>query len=201
MLTYIYKRLTQIKGEKIMRNERLKMMITAAMFAGIIAVAAQVMIAIPPVPFSLLTIAVMLTATILPKEYACLAIIIYILLGLGGIPVFAGMTGGPGILLGPTGGYILATLPAVICISFLLDMFGHNKFVAIGANMLSVVIILSIGMVWLKMVSGISWEGAFKGGMLIFLIPDLVKSIVAALVGVVIRRRLVQAKLIRATPL
>lgn len=182
-----------------MRNERLKMMITAAMFAAIIAVAAQIMIAIPPVPFSLLTIAVMLTATILPKEYACLAIIIYILLGLVGIPVFAGMKGGPGILLGPTGGYIFATLPAVVCISFLLDKFGHNKFTAIGANMVSVVIILSIGMVWLKMVTGISWEGAFKGGMLIFLIPDLVKSVIAALIGIIIRSRLVRAKLIKSS--
>ena len=184
-----------------MRNERLKMMITAAMFAGIIAVAAQIMIAIPPVPFSLLTIAVMLTATILPKESACLAITIYILLGLVGIPVFAGMKGGPGILLGPTGGYILATLPAVVCISFLLATFGHNKLVAIVANVLSVIIILSIGTVWLKIVSGLSWEGAFKGGMLVFLIPDIVKSIVAAIVGILIRNRLIRAKLIETESL
>ena len=52
-----------------MRNERLKMMIVAALFAAIIAVAAQIMINVPPVPFTLMTIAVMLTATILGAKY------------------------------------------------------------------------------------------------------------------------------------
>ncbi|WP_420877848.1 biotin transporter BioY [Psychrobacillus psychrodurans] len=57
-----------------MRNNRLKMMIVAALFAAIIAVAAQIMINMPPVPFTLMTIAVMLTATILGAKYGTLAV-------------------------------------------------------------------------------------------------------------------------------
>jgi hypothetical protein len=70
-----------------MRNKRLKMMIVAALFAAIIAVAAQIMINMPPVPFTLMTIAVMLTATILGAKYGTLAVSVYVLMGGIGIPV------------------------------------------------------------------------------------------------------------------
>ncbi|MFF2754111.1 biotin transporter BioY [Psychrobacillus sp. NPDC058041] len=179
-----------------MRNERLKMMIVSSLFAAIIAIAAQIMITIPPVPFTLMTIAVMLTATILGKKYGTLAVIIYVLMGLVGIPVFAGMKSGFGIILGPTGGYLIAIIPATLFIGWYLEKFGHTKVQAIIANMIAVFIILLIGTGWLKVVVDLPWNGAFKGGMMPFILPDLAKAIVAALLAVVIRNRLVAAKLI-----
>lgn len=179
-----------------MRNNRLKMMIVAALFAAIIAVAAQLMINIPPVPFTLMTIAVMLTATILGKKYGSLAVAVYVLMGVVGIPVFAGMKSGLGIILGPTGGYLIAIIPAALFIGWYLEKFKHTKVQAIIANMIAVLIILIIGTVWLKVVADLPWNGAFKGGMLPFILPDLAKAVVAALLGVIIRTRLVSAKLI-----
>ncbi|SES23942.1 biotin transporter BioY [Psychrobacillus sp. OK032] len=179
-----------------MRNNRLKMMIVAALFAAIIAVAAQIIINIPPIPFTLMTIAVMLTATILGAKYGTLAVSVYVLMGIIGIPVFAGMKGGFGIVLGPTGGYIVAIIPATLFVGWYLESFGHTKVQAIIANMLAVFIILALGTVWLKFVADLPWNGALKGGMLPFILPDLVKAIVAAIIGVLIRKRLVTAKLI-----
>ncbi|TQR20487.1 biotin transporter BioY [Psychrobacillus vulpis] len=179
-----------------MRNDRLKMMIVAALFAAIISVAAQIMINIPPVPFTLMTIAVMLTATILGKKYGTLAVTVYVLMGAVGIPVYAGMKGGFGIILGPTGGYLIAIIPAAFFIGWYLEKFGHTKVHAIVANMVAVFIILIIGTLWLKVVADLPWDGAIKGGMLPFILPDLAKAVVAAVLGIIIRNRLVAAKLI-----
>jgi biotin transport system substrate-specific component len=179
-----------------MRNKRLKMMIVAALFAAIIAVAAQIMINIPPVPFTLMTIAVMLTATILGAKYGTLAVTVYVLMGGIGIPVFAGMKGGFGIILGPTGGYLVAIIPAALFVGWYLDTFQYSKIQAIIANILAVFIILVLGSVWLKVAAELPWGAAFKGGMLPFVLPDLGKSVVAALIGIIIRTRLVAAKLI-----
>ncbi|QFF97507.1 biotin transporter BioY [Psychrobacillus glaciei] len=179
-----------------MRNERLKMMIVAALFAAIIAVAAQTMINIPPVPFTLMTIAVMLTVTILGKKFGTIAVTIYVLMGVIGIPVFAGMTSGLGIIIGPTGGYLIAIIPAALFIGWYLEKLGYTKVHAIIANIIAVFIILIIGAIWLKFVAALPWDGAFKGGMLPFILPDLAKAIVAALLAVIIRTRLVTAKLL-----
>ncbi|WP_313893214.1 biotin transporter BioY [Psychrobacillus sp.] len=179
-----------------MRNKRLKMMVVAALFSAIIAIAAQIMINIPPVPFTLMTIAVMLTATILGGKYGTLAVTVYVLMGIIGIPVFAGMKGGLGIVLGPTGGYILAIIPAAFLVGVYLEKFGYTKVQAIAANIIAVFIILILGSIWLKFVADLPWVGAFKGGMLPFILPDLAKAVVAALIGIIIRNRLVSAKLI-----
>jgi biotin transport system substrate-specific component len=138
----------------------------------------------------------MLTATILGRRYGTLAVTVYVLMGVVGIPVFAGMKGGLGIIIGPTGGYLVAIIPASLFIGWYLENFGHTKLQAIIANMIAVILILVIGMIWLKWVTGLPWNGAFKGGMLPFILPDLAKAVVAALLGVIIRNRLVSAKLI-----
>ena len=117
-----------------MGNKKLKEMIVAAMFAAIIAVAAQIMINIPPVPFTLLTIAVMLTATILPTRYTLLAIILYLGMGIVGVPVFGGMKGGLAVLTGPTGGYLVGLLPVAVFISSYTEFFKYNKWHVVIAN-------------------------------------------------------------------
>ena len=61
---------------------------------------------------------------------------VYVLMGVIGIPVFAGMKGGFGIVLGPTGGYIVAIIPASLFVGWYLENFGHTKVQAIIANMI-----------------------------------------------------------------
>ncbi len=173
----------------------LKQMIVAAMFAAIIAVSAQIMINIPPVPFTLLTIAVMLTGTILPIRYTMLAVLLYLAMGLVGVPVFAGMKAGPAVMVGPTGGYLMGLLPAALFISTYLQFFKYSKLHAIIANCLGALIILIVGAVWLKFIGNLSWDAALRSGLLLFVIPDLLKAIAAAFIGLTIRRRLKSLKM------
>src|ERR687889_115461 len=78
--------------------------------AAVTAVTAQITIPLPfsPVPFTLQVLAVILSGLLLGPRYGALSQAIYVLIGAIGVPVFAGFSGGLGIVLGPTGGYLLS---------------------------------------------------------------------------------------------
>ncbi|MET3575466.1 biotin transporter BioY [Bhargavaea ullalensis] len=181
-----------------MGNERLKMMILAALFAALMGVGAQIIIPVPPVPFTAQTLVLPLMAVILGKRYGTLAATLYVLLGAIGIPVFAGMKAGLGIIFGPTGGFILSYIPAAFLIGFIFEKGGGRTAAGIAATVVGALFVLLAGSVWLKYMAGLSWTGAFAGGMIPFIIPDMVKAIFAAVFGVLVRKRLETARLLPA---
>jgi|GEM_PF-104071 len=85
-----------------------KNIILSGMFTALICVLSQIIIPIQPVPFSLSILAIFLTGSLLTPGYAFLSALAYILLGAFGLPVFAGFKGGPQVLAGMTGGFIMA---------------------------------------------------------------------------------------------
>ena len=89
-----------------MRNSKLTAMILIGLFAALIAVCAQIQIP-AAVPFTLQTFAIFLAAGLLGGKRGTVSVVIYILLGMVGLPVFAGFKGGIAALLGTTGGYII----------------------------------------------------------------------------------------------
>lgn len=89
-----------------MRNSKLTDMILIGLFAALIAVCAQIQIP-AAVPFTLQTFAIFLAAGLLGGKRGTVSVVIYILLGMVGLPVFAGFKGGIAALLGTTGGYII----------------------------------------------------------------------------------------------
>ncbi|WP_040226522.1 biotin transporter BioY [Bhargavaea cecembensis] len=181
-----------------MGNERLKMMILAALFAALMGVGAQIIIPVPPVPFTAQTLVLPLMAIILGKRYGTLAAVLYVLLGTIGIPVFAGMKAGLGIIFGPTGGFILSYIPAAFLIGWIFEKGGGRTAAAVAATVVGAMFILLAGTVWLKYMGSLPWSGAFAGGMLPFIIPDLIKAGFAAVVGVLVRNRLASARLLPA---
>lgn len=171
----------------------------AAIGAAIIAILAQVTIPLPLVPITGQTLAIGLIVTILGLRTGVLSVIIYILLGAVGMPVFSGMSGGLGIIVGPTGGYIIGFLPTSILMGLYLKNFGLTLPHAIVANIMGMVVTLAFGTVWLKIVADLTWTAAFMGGVAPFLIVGVIKAVLAAWFGVVVRRRLETAHLVEAT--
>ena len=95
-------------------------LVLIALFAALMAICSW--ISIPTtVPFTLQTFAVFVAAGLLGGKRGTIAVLVYILLGAVGLPVFAGFTGGVGILLGSTGGYIIGFLGSA------LVMWGMEK--------------------------------------------------------------------------
>ncbi len=83
-------------------------MTRVALMAAVTAVAAQIAVPIPPVPFTLQVLAVILSGLLLGPRYGALAQAIYVLVGAVGVPVFAEFSGCMGVVLGPSGGYLVS---------------------------------------------------------------------------------------------
>ena len=91
-----------------------------ALLTALIAVSSYIVIPLPfsPVPVTGQTLAIMLCALLLTPKQATFTLITYSFIGLSGVPVFAGGAAGPGVILGPTGGFIIGFIPMAFFISF-----------------------------------------------------------------------------------
>lgn len=172
-------------------------MILTSLCAAIIAVLAQIIIPLPLIPITGQTLAIGLVVTILGLKHGTYAVLLYILLGAIGLPVFQGFTGGLGILFGPTGGYIIGFIPTALVIGFYLKKTRLTFTHALVANILGMLVTLAFGAVWLKYLAELSWTGALLSGVIPFLIVGVIKAILAAWVGVIVRQRLEQANILR----
>ncbi len=138
-----------------------------------------------PVPFalsgmSLQTLVVNLIGLLLAPIPALLTIVIYTLLCAVGVPVGNAGMGGVGYLLGPTGGFFLGFMIAVLVISRIRGKSYHRiryMVVTIGIG-IPIIYVFALG--WMIVVTGLSLKVAFMTGCFPFLVPDIVKCIVAS---------------------
>lgn len=177
---------------------KLRMMITSALFAAIIGVLAQMTIPLPLVPITGQTLAIGLAATILGARYGTLSVVLYLCMGAIGMPVFAEMKAGLGIIMGPTGGYLIGFIPTAFIIGYFLEKTSFTLKNAIIANVIGMFVALFFGTVWLKVIADISWTAAFVGGFAPFLIGGILKALMASWVGIAVRNRLKSTNLLTA---
>lgn len=156
-------------------------MALTAMFTAITAVVAQISIPLPfsPVPFAMQILGVFLAGGILGSKLGALSQIVYLLLGAVGIPIFAQMHGGIGILLGPTGGYLISYPFAAAIIGYIMEKRRDLKGAFLGM-FLALCLIYTLGLVQLKYVTGLDWKAAFQSGVAPFIPFDLAKMSFAA---------------------
>ena len=157
--------------------------------AAVTAAAAQITIPISPVPFTLQVLAVILSGLLLGVRYGALAQAVYVLVGAIGVPVFAGFKGGLGILLGPTGGYLISyPLAAAVAGLAAHTVARASRRRALWTGFLwgcaGLAVIYALGATWLAVVAGLSPTEALATGVLPFVIFDLIKVGLAALVAV-----------------
>jgi biotin transport system substrate-specific component len=158
-----------------------------ALFTGLIIVGTFIKVPLPPVPISLQTFFVILAGMIGGLQIGLFATVIYLLLGIIGLPVFSS-GGGLAALIGPTGGYLVGMLLAVIVVGIFSDRIKaeDNKkkqilLCTIG-GILGTLVIYAIGLPWLKSSLDWTWGKTLVGGMYPFLIGDFIKLIVALII-------------------
>ena len=161
----------------------LRMTVLAALFAALIAVGAFIAIPIGPVPIVMQNFFVLLTGLLLGPRWGLAACGVYLLAGGLGLPVFAGGTGGLGRFFGPTGGYLLAYLPAVFLTGYLSQNKKHPMVWDAIAMILASMVIYGLGVSWLKISTGMDWSKAVTVGMLPFLLGDVLKIVAAVVVA------------------
>lgn len=161
-------------------------MIYIALFAVLIAICSW--ISIPTtVPFTLQTFGVFVTVGTLGGKRGSLSVLVYLLLGAVGIPVFAGFRGGIGVLLGTTGGYIVGFFLSALVMWGMEKLLGRKTWVLVLSMVLGLLVCYAFGTVWFMTVYARS-TGAIGLGTALgwcvfpFVIPDIVKIILALLV-------------------
>ena len=140
------------------------------------------------VPFTLQSFAVCLLAALLGRKRGLLTVLVYILLGAMGLPVFAGFKAGFGVLLGATGGYIVGFLPTALAIGLCTDRFGVKPLPLALAMLLGMLLCYACGTVWFMVVytrgSGpIGVLSALSCCVFPFLAPDALKCALALLLA------------------
>lgn len=158
------------------------MTLLTSLFTALVATGAFIRIPMVPVSMTLQTLFVFLTGLLLPPGNAALAIVIYIILGLIGLPVFTS-GGGIGALISPTGGFIFGFLFA----AFIGSLLAKRKHDSILYNLLVVLVMemvtYLVGIPWLKINLSTTWAKAFTVGLVPFIIGDAVKMAVASIAG------------------
>jgi len=165
------------------RNAAVRSMLLATCFALLTAIGAQVSLKLPftAVPFTLQVFFVLLSGLLLGSRLAMMSQIEYLALGFAGLPIFANQMGGPGVLAGPTAGYLLAfPLAAWIVGRGTERVPGWFPAKLVGLA-LGVSTIHLLGSAWLAIAFfGGNLAAAFGAGSVPFLAPDMAKAMVAA---------------------
>lgn len=180
---------TEIKKESNngggrMQHQVLLDMIYIAMFAAIIAVCAQIQLPIGPVPFTLQTLGVFVASAMLGAKRGTLSVLVYILLGAIGVPVFAGFSGGFSVLIGSTGGYIIGFILTALVTGILSDLLGRKLWVLIVGMIAGLALCYVFGTAWFIIVmnnqgNAMDIATALSYCVIPFLIPDAAKIAVA----------------------
>jgi len=148
----------------------------SALFVALIAIGGIISFPVPisEVPFSLQILFVLLASLILGPIFGTITCAVYVLLGIIGLPIFAGMKAGPVVLIGPTGGYLIGFIASAPFVGTLSKK--THPLIALSTGLL---IIYIIGVIQFSYIMRISFVAGIIGGALPFLPFDIFKLLIA----------------------
>jgi len=165
---------------------KLRDIVAAALFAALICVMAPFGFNVGPIPITLATFAVYIAAAVLGWKWGTAAVLVYLLLGAAGLPVFSNFGAGFAKIAGPTGGYLVGYLPCALIAGLFADRFQKLWGYAAGM-LLGTVALYALGTAWFCVVSGTPFLKALGVCVIPFLPGDAIKIALAALVAVKLR--------------
>ncbi len=168
----------------------LRGMVYASMFGAATAAGAYVSVPLPPVPITLQTLVLLLGAALLGPRWGAMSQVIYLMLGILGLPVFAGGKAGLGVLFGPTGGYLIGFVAAAYVVGLLVEVRRGPGFVWYAFSMaVGTLAVYLLGLIQLSLVAKLSCTKALLVGVVPFLAGDALKVLVAAIVALRMKGR------------
>lgn len=179
-----------------------------AVMAAVMCVIAPISIPIGPISITGGTLAIYLTAYLLGGVWGTVSVLVYLLVGFVGVPVFSNYMGGAARLLGPTGGYLVGYLPMAFLAGLIIEwtwrrLNGQDKksapralAVQFLAMVLATAVLYAFGTAWYCFQAGVDLQKALAACVFPFIPFDLMKMAAALLLGFPIRRRLERAGLL-----
>ena len=172
-----------------------KTLTLTSVLTALMCICSPLSIPIGPVPISLATAVLMLMALLLGAGRATLCCAVYLLIGMAGLPVFAGFSGGMSVLAGPTGGFLIGYLPMTALCGFLCAR-TDKRSLQTAAMVGGTALLYAIGTVWFIVQTGSTLSGALGACVLPFLPGDALKIIAVITGGSVLKSRLKKAGLL-----
>ena len=166
-------------------NKKIKTLDLTYTAIGAVLIAICSWISIPTtVPFTMQTFAVFFILALLDGKRATASIIIYVLLGAVGIPVFSGFSSGLGILLGTTGGYIIGFIFMGLIYMIFMHFLPKKQWAKATALIAGLIVCYAFGTCWFmivyaKNVGPVGLLGALTWCVIPFIIPDIIKLALA----------------------
>mgnify|MGYP002409466326 CR=1 FL=1 len=162
---------------------KIKSIVRISLFSALICIAT---VAIPPIPIfsipvTLQTLIIMLTAFFLKPSEAFISVLLYLVLGFIGLPVFSGFNSGIAYILGPTGGFLLSFPISAFLISYFKGGLSFGRLLIVNI-LFGIVFVYIIAILWMRIILDISFLSA-ASSLLIFVAIDTGKVILAAFVG------------------
>ena len=154
-----------------------KMITMTAMFVALITILAQISIPIGPVPVNFAHIGIFVGAALLGPKLGTASIGIYLVIGMMGIPVFSGFSGGFGIVAGPTGGFLIGYLFCAWITATLIKLtrtYLVPMTVGLFVNYL-------VGIPWLMFITAMDFHTALAISVFPFLLGDGIKILMSSM--------------------
>ena len=166
-----------------------------ALMTALMCVLAPFSIPIGPIPLSLASLVVYFITYVLGPWKGAASVLLYILIGMTGVPVFSGYSGGLAKLVGPTGGYIAGFVFVALAGGIIIKKCKYNIWLSMIGLVIGTVLLYLLGTAWFIYLTHMSISNALKLCVLPFLIGDSIKIIAATLLGKIVRTTLIKANL------
>lgn len=160
-----------------------------ALMTAVLCVLAPMSLQIGVVPLSASTLVIYLSLYLLGWRQGTISCLVYILMGVLGLPVFSGFTGGVGKLLGPTGGYLIGYIPMAV-ISGKIIACSSKRWIHFAAFLLGTAVCYLLGTAWFCMVMHVDMISALAVCVIPFLAGDILKIFLAVTMGPKLKKRL-----------
>ena len=172
----------------VVKRCRIYDIVITALMTAVMCVASFIAIPVGAVPVTLQTFVIYIACAVLGTKKALISVVLYLLLGVLGLPVFSSFRGGIGVLAGATGGYILGFLLIALISGLIIKVKKNNRIFMFVAFFTGTLMCYLAGTLWYVVfyigeLSLNNFAGAFSICVLPFIVPDIIKMIVAAIVS------------------
>lgn len=164
-------------------NDSVARKVAMVLFGSLlVAMSAQISVPMFPVPMTLQTLAIMLIGLTYGSRLAAATVITYLAQGAMGFPVFAGGAFGLAYMSGPTAGFLFGFVVMAFAMGLLVERGLSRGFGLFAAALIATALLFVPGVLWLTAITPLSPQGAFMAGAAPFMLGEVVKAAVAALI-------------------
>ncbi len=167
-----------------------KNLVITALMAALMCILGPLSLPLPftPVPISLTNFVIYLAAFVLSWKYCTLSYIVYMLIGMIGLPVFSNFGSGIDKIVGPTGGYLIGFVFTALICSLINEKFVGKIYMYVIGMAAGLAMAYAFGTLWFMYQQGMGLKQSLVLCVIPFLIGDAVKIVVATIIGPVLRK-------------